>query len=121
MSRILIPLQEPAARAPAPTTFALLALGFRPFYLFASAFAAAAIALWALQTSGWLARPYLAGPLWPAHEMIFGFALAVVVGFLLTAGRNWTALPTTNPATLKLLVALWLAGRVLVLTPLHAT
>jgi uncharacterized protein involved in response to NO len=97
--------------------FALWELGFRPFYLLASAFAAVSIALWGLQVSGWLGRPYLAGPLWHAHEMVFGFALAVIVGFLLTAGRNWTGLPTTSRLTLQLLVALWVAGRVLVLTP----
>lgn len=92
-------------------------LGFRPFYLLASAFAALSIALWALQFTGHLAAPYLAGPLWHAHEMIFGFALAVVVGFLFTAGRNWTGLPTPSGAPLAALAALWLAARVLVLTP----
>lgn len=96
---------------------ALWELGFRPFYLLASVFAAVSIALWALQVSGWLGHPYLAGPLWHAHEMVFGFALAVMVGFLLTAGQNWAGRPTTTRTTLKLLVLLWIAGRVLVLTP----
>lgn len=31
---------------------------------------------------------------WHSHEMIFGFAMAVVAGFLLTAVMNWTGLPT---------------------------
>lgn len=97
--------------------FALWRLGFRPFYLLASIFAALSIALWALQFSGWLGRPYLQGPLWHAHEMTFGFALAVVVGFLLTAGRNWANRPTLTGAPLAALAALWLAGRILVLTP----
>ena len=74
--------------------FALFALGFRPFYLLASVFAALSIPLWALQFSGLLQHPYLSGPLWHAHEMLFGFTLAVIVGFLLTAGRNWTNQPT---------------------------
>ncbi|MCM2253936.1 MAG: NnrS family protein, partial [Ramlibacter sp.] len=59
---------------PRPQTgqgFALWALGFRPFYLLASSFAALSIALWALQFAGWLGRPYLQGPLWHAHEMLF--------------------------------------------------
>src|SRR6188768_3040971 len=56
-------------------------------------------------------------PLWHAHEMLFGFTLAVVVGFLFTAGRNWTGLPTPTGAGLAALAALWLAARVLVLTP----
>jgi uncharacterized protein involved in response to NO len=96
---------------------ALLALGFRPFYLLASVFGALSVPLWALQFSGVLSQPYLAGPLWHAHEMLFGFTLAVVVGFLFTAGQNWTGLPTPKGGKLALLALLWLAARVLVLTP----
>ncbi|MDE2094836.1 MAG: NnrS family protein [Burkholderiales bacterium] len=107
--------QRPAAAAPAG--FALWQLGFRPFYLLASSFAALSIALWAAQVAGWLSHPYLAGPLWHAHEMLFGFTLAVVVGFLLTAGRNWSNRPTLTGVPLAALALLWVAGRVLVLTP----
>ncbi|HET8748895.1 MAG TPA: NnrS family protein [Ramlibacter sp.] len=101
----------------APAGFALWQLGFRPFYLLASAFAAVSIGLWALQFTGHLAAPYLPGALWHAHEMLFGFALAVIVGFLFTAGRNWTGRPTPTGGKLAALALLWLAGRVLVLTP----
>lgn len=109
-------LREPPPAA-APRGFALWQLGFRPFYLLASVFAAVSVLLWGLQSSGRLAAPYLAGPLWHAHEMLFGFTLAVVVGFLFTAGRNWTNLPTPTGVRLAALALLWLAGRVLVLTP----
>lgn len=68
--------------------FALLDLAFRPFYWMASAFAALSILLWGLQFSGYLQYAYLQGPLWHAHEMLFGFVLAVLTGFLLTAGQN---------------------------------
>ena len=109
---------EDPAQIPATThSFALWQLGFRPFYLLASAFAALSIALWALQFSGWLSHPYLSGPLWHAHELLFGFALAVVVGFLLTAGRNWSGHDTLTGVPLMALAALWVAARVLVLTP----
>jgi uncharacterized protein involved in response to NO len=97
--------------------FALWQLGFRPFYLLASVFAALSVPLWALQYAGWLGTPYLHGPLWHAHEMLFGFVLAVMVGFLFTAGRNWSGRPTPTGWVLAALVALWLAARVLVLTP----
>lgn len=97
--------------------FALWQLGFRPFYLLASTFGALSIALWALQFTGHLAAPYLPGPLWHAHEMLFGFTLAIVVGFLFTAGRNWTSQPTPTGALLAAIAALWIAARVLVLTP----
>jgi uncharacterized protein involved in response to NO len=110
-----IPLEE--RPRPAPRGFALWQLGFRPFYLLASAFAALSILLWSLQFTGRLPAPYLPAPLWHAHEMLFGFTLAVVVGFLFTAGRNWSGLPTPTGARLAALAALWLAGRVLVLTP----
>ena len=114
----LIQLKNPSVVPAAPSPgFALWQLGFRPFYLLASVFAALSIGLWALQFAGWLGRPYLAGPMWHAHEMLFGFTLAVVVGFLFTAGRNWSGRPTPTGAPLMALAALWVAGRVLVLTP----
>ncbi len=111
------PVQQPH-RAPAPaSSFALWEMGFRPFYLLASVFAAASIALWALQFAGWLGQPYLQGPMWHAHEMLFGFALAVVVGFLLTAGANWSGRTVLKGWPLAALALLWVAGRILVLTP----
>ncbi len=112
-----INLKEPRGSSPPTPGFALWQLGFRPFYLLASTFAALSIALWALQFAGWLSTPYLSGPMWHAHEMLFGFTLAVVVGFLFTAGRNWSNRPTPTGASLAALAALWVVARVLVLTP----
>ncbi len=112
----IIPIEEPPA--PHPTQrFALWELGFRPFYLLASVFAATSVALWAAQFAGWITHPYLSWPLWHAHEMLFGFTLAVIVGFLFTAGRNWSNRPTPTGWPLAALAGLWVAGRVLVLTP----
>lgn len=113
----VIRIEEPARPVVPPGGFALWQLGFRPFYLLASIFSALSIALWAAQFSGWLGHAYLDGPLWHAHEMLFGFVLAAVVGFLFTAGRNWSNRPTPSGAALAALAALWLAGRLLVLTP----
>jgi len=97
--------------------FALWSIGFRPFYLLASAFSALSVLLWATQFSGVLPSAYLQGPLWHAHEMLFGFTLAVIAGFLLTAVRNWTGQSTPSGMPLMALAALWVAGRVLVLAP----
>jgi uncharacterized protein involved in response to NO len=108
-----------AAGAPAGG-FALWQLGFRPLYLAASAFAALSVLLWALQYSGALPFAYLRSPVWHAHEMLFGYALAVIAGFLFTAVRNWTQQDTPRGALLAAIVALWLAGRILVLTPFGA-
>lgn len=115
MTTLLLRIEEPTPK-PKPG-FALWQLGFRPFYLLASSFAALSVLLWALQVAGWLGHAYLAGPLWHAHEMLFGYGLAVVVGFLFTAGRNWSGQPTPTGWPLALLALLWVAGRVLVLTP----
>ncbi|MGH7065137.1 MAG: NnrS family protein [Stellaceae bacterium] len=110
-------LKESSRARASKSAFALWQLGFRPFYLLAALFGSLSIALWGAQYAGWLTTPYLRGPIWHAHEMVFGFTLAVMTGFLFTAVRNWTSRPTPTGAALAALVALWLAGRVLALTP----
>ncbi len=96
---------------------ALFNLGFRPFYLLAALFALAAIPVWLTRYFGGLALPAAFAPMaWHAHEMVFGFAVAVITGFLFTAARNWTGLATPTHAPLAALAGLWLAGRVLMLT-----
>lgn len=89
---------------------ALWHLGFRPFYLLAAAFAAVAVPAWLLAYLGLLQAPPI-HLLWHTHEMVFGFAGAVVAGFLLTAVQTWTGLATPRGRTLQALVVLWLAGR----------
>jgi uncharacterized protein involved in response to NO len=106
---MLIPI-ETHARNVDPARFALFDLGFRPFYLLAGAYAALAVPLWALQYAGWLPG---ANILWHAHEMVFGYAFAVIAGFLLTAVRAWTGRPTPTGAALAAIAALWLLARVL--------
>lgn len=88
----------------------LFALGFRPFYLLAGIYATVAVPLWAAQFGGWLPGgiAYV-----HAHEMLFGYAFAVITGFLFTAVRNWTALPTPTGATLVAIAALWVAARLI--------
>jgi uncharacterized protein involved in response to NO len=95
---------------PARKGFALFALGFRPLYLFAGAYAALSVPLWALQFAGLLPG---ANPLWHAHEMLFGYAFAVIAGFLLTAVRVWTQKATPTGIPLVAIAGLWLAARVL--------
>jgi uncharacterized protein involved in response to NO len=115
------PLRDSRERVSAPLAapgYALFSLGFRPFYLLAGAFSAFSVLLWAAQYSGWLPSAYLQGPLWHGHEMLFGFTMAVIAGFLLTAVRAWTGQPTPTGVPLMALAALWLLGRALVLTPL---
>jgi len=100
-----------------PGKSALWGLGFRPFYLLAAIFSAFSVLQWIAQFSGYLPSSYLRGSVWHAHEMLFGYTTAVIAGFLLTAVRVWTNKPTPSGLPLMLLAALWIAGRVLVLTP----
>ncbi len=117
MEAVHLPFGGAARPSPSPRRWALWELGFRPFYLLAAALALLSVPLWALQFSGRLGRAYLNGPAWHAHEMVFGYALAVIVGFLFTAGRHWSGRPTPTGRPLMALAALWLAARVAVLTP----
>ena len=100
---------------PAPTarTSALAAKGFRPFFLLAAVFAALILPVWLLTLAGVLGTTrYVDAMSWHAHEMVFGFAMAVLAGFLLTAVGNWTGKETLVGAPLIAACALWAAGRV---------
>jgi len=71
-----------------------------------------AIPLWIALLLGQLSLNLTGSPvLWHAHEMLFGFAAAVIVGFLLTAGKAWTGLATPRGGGLAALALLWLAAR----------
>lgn len=97
---------------------ALLSIAFRPFFLLAGLSAVSAVPLWLHIRAGDV--PYdghLAGSLWHGHEMIFGFAVAVFAGFLLTAAQNWTGRTTARGLPLGALALLWIAGRMLLLIP----
>src|SRR5438128_1288050 len=92
-------------------------LGFRPLYLMGAAFAAISVLLWAVQFSGAAPIDYLPSSSWHAHEMLFGFTLAIIVGFLFTAGANWTGQPTPRGVMLASMALVWTAARVLAATP----
>lgn len=49
---------------------------------------------------------------WHIHEMLFGFVMAAVAGFLLTAIPNWTGRLPISGAPLATLAGLWLLGRI---------
>lgn len=95
----------------------LLALGFRPFYTLAAVFAVVAILLWLMSYTG-MAQfgGYLQGVSWHSHEMVFGFNAAVITGFLFTAVRNWSGLPTPSGRALGIVALVWIAGRIVPVT-----
>lgn len=94
---------------------AVLAQGFRPFFLLAGTWAAAALALFVATLQGWTGLPTAFNPVdWHAHEMLFGYIGAAIAGFLLTAIPNWTGRLPLRGAPLLGLALVWLAGRVAV-------
>lgn len=91
----------------------LAAKAFRPFFLLAGAFAALILPVWLFTLAGFLGPVgYLDATTWHAHEMVFGFTMAVIAGFLLTAVGNWTGRETLVGRPLLGACALWVAGRV---------
>lgn len=90
----------------------LLSAGFRPFFAGAAGVAVIWMGLWTgFVLTGTPVYETIRPVLWHGHEMLFGFAMAVIAGFLLTAMQNWTGLKPVTPGQLALLVFLWLAGR----------
>ena len=99
---------------------ALSHLGFRPFFLFGSLYGAVAMTLWLLmmQFNLQLSAINQIGAInWHGHEMIYGYGMAVIGGFLLTAVRNWTSIQTLHGTGLIVLALFWLLARILLLVP----
>ncbi len=90
----------------------LLAHGFRPFYLLAALYGAFFLNAWLVVLLGAAPSPVSYPPvIWHGHEMLFGFVLAAVCGFLLTAMSTWSQAPPVTGRRLGVLVGLWVAGR----------
>jgi len=95
----------------------LLRYGFRPFFL--------AAGLTAMLLVPWWAAGYAFGvplgtgwppTLWHGHEMLFGFIVAAIAGFLLTAVPSWTGARGFAGWPLAMISGLWLLGRIAVAT-----
>ena len=98
--------------------YPLFALGFRTFFFLAGLSALLLISLWNNIYDGRLHTDlYFPSVYWHAHEMLLGYATAVIAGFLLTAVKNWTGRDTTTPDQLAALGLLWLYGRI---TPFYS-
>jgi uncharacterized protein involved in response to NO len=93
--------------------YALFHMGFRVFFALAGLSALALIAAWNHIAHGNLPLAnYFPDSLWHGHEMLLGFASAVLAGFLLTALQNWTGIAPLSRSQLAALAWLWLYGRV---------
>jgi len=87
-------------------------LAFRPFFLGGGLLAFLSVGYWLLILTGY-ASWHLSMPatLWHAHEMLFGFAGIVAVGFLLTAAQTWTGVASISGKALMWLTFIWLTAR----------
>ena len=91
----------------------LLRLAFRPFFLGGCLLAVLVIPLWLAAFSGLISHWTPAGGWlgWHRHELLFGFGLAIIAGFLLTAVQTWTGRPGISATPLAALALLWLCAR----------
>ncbi|MHA7774630.1 NnrS family protein [Roseibium sp. M-1] len=113
-----IPSKDQGTPFRVPTVFTA---GFRFFFLSAGLFSVLAMSVW----TAWLAAqaagrglttiPIAMAPqLWHAHEMLFGYAVAVMAGFFVTAVPSWTGTKDTGAAFVTFSGLIWLAGRLAV-------
>jgi len=109
-------INEPTQTSPIKN-FAVFNLGFRIFFLAAGIFSIISMALWAVLYQYPLTLEFntFSSSQWHAHEMIYGYALAVIAGFLLTAVKNWTGQQTPQGVSLFIIFSLWLIARLLFL------
>jgi len=100
---------------------ALFSVGFRPFFLLGACWSAVALGTWIIAFATGQSLPtFLPAVTWHIHEMLFGFVLAAIAGFILTAVANWTGRPPIAGKSLAALVLLWAAGRILNLCSMAA-
>lgn len=104
----MIPIVD---RASAESTAPFWRMPFRPFFWGGALWSMIALLIWQLQLSGWQLPALRVSVTWHSHEMLFGFAAAVVVGFLGTAMQTWTGIPSPKGPQLMSLVGLWLLAR----------
>ncbi len=99
--------------------WALFRRGFRPFFLAAALITITSMSIWMAESvfSTKILPDRVLPMQWHAHEMLYGYALAVIAGFLLTAVRNWTNIQTLDGRPLQWLLLLWALARILSLIP----
>lgn len=107
MQSINLPSKPPSSPHP------ILNLSFRIFFSAAAIFAVITLTLWSFIFTGHTdIDVQVLNPLyWHGHEMIYGYALAVVAGFLLTAVKTWTGVMMPYGYKLLGIFSCWLIAR----------
>ena len=92
----------------------VLGYGFRLFFILGALYSIISLLIWGGFYAGLATPPlFMVDPVsWHAHEMVYGYTMAIVAGFLLTAVANWTDSTPVRGFHLLGLGLLWLAGRI---------
>ncbi|WP_105253283.1 NnrS family protein [Pseudoalteromonas sp. T1lg75] len=115
---VLLPSGQIAEPSEEARGWAFFRLAFRPLFWLAALFSVLSITAWSLSFTGHIQfTPFGGGYFWHIHEMLFGFAVAVIAGFLLTAVQTWSGIESIKGRRLGALVLLWLSARILLAFP----
>ncbi len=99
-------------------TPAVFNLGFRIFFFAGAVWALLMVGIWLLLYAYGLRWPNVFPAVqWHGREMLFGFAGAIIAGFLLTAPGNWTGARMPSGGGLAAFFLLWLGGRLVTFAP----
>jgi uncharacterized protein involved in response to NO len=99
-----------------PKNHAFMSYAFRPFFLLNGLFAIVVVSVWLMALHGTGPASVPATMLYRhGHEMLVGFGMAAVAGFVLTAVATWTERPPLQGKLLGVLVFSWLLGRLIMM------
>lgn len=110
MSKLI--MQSPTRKPYSPHP--VLNMGFRVFFLGGALFAVITMALWMFVYTGKLSLGSglaLHTFYWHGHEMLYGYTLAIIAGFLLTAVQTWTSVTMPYGYHLLGIFTSWGLGR----------
>jgi uncharacterized protein involved in response to NO len=86
--------------------------GFRPFFLLSACYGPVLLWYWLAAITGLIqVDSSVLLPSWHQHEMIFGFAFAIIAGFITTALPSWARTIETQGLPLAIIVLCWCLGR----------
>lgn len=94
--------------------FSVFEIPFRPFFILAAISSLFYMTIWTLFYTFKLPLSFenISPTMWHAHEMLFGYTMAVLAGFLLTIEKYWLGKNIDKRSILLTLVILWIAARV---------
>lgn len=111
-------ISEPDKKPTSVESMPFLEFAFRPLFLLGALFSIISLLVWNGVLGGNIVINLYGGSLWwHMHEMLFGFAAAIIVGFLLTAVQNWSGVRGLNGKGLLALVLVWLSARIALAFP----